>query len=72
MGSILSLWSVLHGTTATNRVFSTATVAQSMFTDPVTINGCGTHFVRQVSATAMLVVAVAVSEAPCEQTLTHD
>ena len=40
-----------------------------MFTEPVAVNGSCTHFVRQVSATPIIVDPVAVADAPYEWAL---
>ena len=37
-----------------------------MFADRVAVNGSCTHFVRQVSATPIIVDSIAVADAPCE------
>ena len=40
-----------------------------MFTDPGAVNGSSTYFVRQVSATPIIVDPIAVADALCERAL---
>ena len=42
---------------------------QSMFTDPVVVNGPCAHSVQQISAKPVVIVNVAVTDAPCEGAL---